>query len=393
MSEYQYYEFIAVDKPLTRQQQSKLRQCSSRANITLNSFVNEYQWGDLKADPLDWLKRYFDAHLYYACWGSCRLMLRLPAGIIDNAMLDACCKQSDTGSDSIYLDAFDAKCYSTGVILEWSFNDDSGDYFSNWDEAQSEWMGMLLPLRDELRSGDTRPLYLGWLARRQAGDLGDNDLEPPIPAGLGELTPAQQALVRFLAIDPDWLTAAAQTSPQRLVTAPQLKEEWLQSQSESSLQDTVRLLMTGKVQQAEQSVHQAYRRWLATQQPATATPDRRSVSQIKSGLALARQQRLIREQQQAEALAAQAERERAAYLTQLAANPTQIVSKIEAALSKGSGVGYDLARDYTLELADALNHVGQTSEFEQLLKQLLRVHGKRRSWVARLTAAGITLPC
>ena len=42
MSEYQYYEFVAVDQPLTSKQQAELRKHSSRATITASSFINEY---------------------------------------------------------------------------------------------------------------------------------------------------------------------------------------------------------------------------------------------------------------------------------------------------------------------------------------------------------------
>jgi hypothetical protein len=51
MSEYQYYEFVAIDEPLTRDEQAELRAISTRALITPTSFVNHYEWGDLKADP------------------------------------------------------------------------------------------------------------------------------------------------------------------------------------------------------------------------------------------------------------------------------------------------------------------------------------------------------
>ena len=78
MSEYQYYEFVAIDEPLTPTQMAELRSRSSRATITATSFVNEYQWGDLKGDPADWMRRYFDAHVYVANWCSCRLLLRVP---------------------------------------------------------------------------------------------------------------------------------------------------------------------------------------------------------------------------------------------------------------------------------------------------------------------------
>jgi hypothetical protein len=83
MSEYQYYEFQALDRPLTQQQVSKLRAYSSRAQITPSSFVNEYNWGDFKGDPRQWMERYFDAFLYFANWGSRRFMLRLPTKLLD----------------------------------------------------------------------------------------------------------------------------------------------------------------------------------------------------------------------------------------------------------------------------------------------------------------------
>jgi len=46
MSEYQYYEFQAIDKPLDKKAVQALRTLSSRAQITPTSFVNEYNWGD-----------------------------------------------------------------------------------------------------------------------------------------------------------------------------------------------------------------------------------------------------------------------------------------------------------------------------------------------------------
>ena len=78
MSEYQYYEFAAIDRPLTHTELAELRAFSTRADITRASFVNHYEWGDLKADPTDWMRRYFDAFVYTANWCSCRLAPRVP---------------------------------------------------------------------------------------------------------------------------------------------------------------------------------------------------------------------------------------------------------------------------------------------------------------------------
>lgn len=83
MSEYQYYEFRAVDRPLTDAEMLEMRAVSSRADITPTRFVNEYNWGDFKGSPARWMERYFDAFLYLANWGSRELMLRLPRQALD----------------------------------------------------------------------------------------------------------------------------------------------------------------------------------------------------------------------------------------------------------------------------------------------------------------------
>src|SRR5690606_14185070 len=87
MSEYQCYEFVALDRRLTSKEMAELRAISTRAEISPTRFWNEYHFGDLKADPATLLARYFDAHLYFANWGTRRFMLRLPARSVDTAAL------------------------------------------------------------------------------------------------------------------------------------------------------------------------------------------------------------------------------------------------------------------------------------------------------------------
>ena len=62
MSEYQYYEFLALDRRLTDKEMKEIRTVSSRAEITPTSFANEYNYGDFKGDEYEFLKRYFDAY-------------------------------------------------------------------------------------------------------------------------------------------------------------------------------------------------------------------------------------------------------------------------------------------------------------------------------------------
>ncbi len=57
MSECQYYEFKAIDRPLSAEEMAELRSCSTRARITRMSFVNDYSWGSFKGDADAWMER------------------------------------------------------------------------------------------------------------------------------------------------------------------------------------------------------------------------------------------------------------------------------------------------------------------------------------------------
>jgi len=163
MSESQYYEFATIDKPLTRTEMAELRAVSTRAVITPSGFTNHYEWGDLKADPADWMRRYFDAFVYSANWCSCYVSLRLPKAVFRKAELDAF-----IGSAVLSIDATEAHW-----IFSWTL-EESEDYDRFAEDDGSGWMRRLIPLRDELMRGDLRPLYLGWQTSRQRSRLWSN---------------------------------------------------------------------------------------------------------------------------------------------------------------------------------------------------------------------------
>lgn len=161
MSEYQYYEFAAIDRPLTAAEMAQLRKVSTRGQVSASSFVNHYEWGGLKADPADWMRRYFDAFVYTANWCSCRLSLRLPLGTFRKAEL-----KPFAAGGGLTTAATDEHW-----IIDWSL-DESENYDRFGMEDGNGWMGRLAPLRDELLRGDLRPLYLGWLA--SVGEFDDD---------------------------------------------------------------------------------------------------------------------------------------------------------------------------------------------------------------------------
>jgi hypothetical protein len=207
MSEYQYYEFVAIDRPLTAEQQDELRAVSTRGRISSVGFVNDYQWGDLKADPRAWMEQYFDAHLYLANWGTHRIALRLPRAALDPATVARYCAG----------DAAASWATGTHVMVDLHSEDEGG--VEDWVDPEGR-LAAIAPARAELAEGDLRPLYLAWLLVVQGRELDEDELEPPVPAGLRELSGAQRALADFLRLDPDLLAAAAEVSEPLTVTVP-----------------------------------------------------------------------------------------------------------------------------------------------------------------------------
>ncbi|MDH6222469.1 hypothetical protein [Streptomyces pseudovenezuelae] len=50
MSEYQHYQFLAMDRPLSDAQVAEVRKLTSRAALTRTMFVNSYQWAEEAPD-------------------------------------------------------------------------------------------------------------------------------------------------------------------------------------------------------------------------------------------------------------------------------------------------------------------------------------------------------
>ena len=224
MSEHQCYEFVALDRPLTPSQMAELRAISTRADITPTRFWNEYQWGDLKADPAKLVERYFDAHMYFANWGTHRLILRVPVKRVALKSLQA----------YFVGDAARARVAGEQLILDLHSEDEEPDYY---EESQGS-LAALAPVRTDLMRGDLRVAYLAWLLAVQAGEVADNHPEPPVPPGLSDLTASQAAMAEFLRIDEDLIAAAAEASNETaderpalrkwvLALTPRMKDDWL----------------------------------------------------------------------------------------------------------------------------------------------------------------------
>ena len=382
MSEYQYYEFAAIDRPLTRAVMAKLRAVSTRAVITPSGFVNHYEWGDLKADPADWMKRYFDAFVYTANWCSCRLALRVPLTTFGKAEL-----KPFVTKHALTIDASDDHW-----IVDWAL-DESEDYDRFAEEDGSGWMRRLAPLRDELLRGDLRPLYLGWLAGAGGGELREDALEPEVPPGLSELSPPQQALVEFLEIDPDMLAAAMAGSarvPQADVAESDRIDAWLGEWSRDELAAILKLIAQGQGHEAERQVRSRHATWLKVQRPSAASrARRRSVAELRELAKSASSVRIEREAKVRAKQEAENFRKREAHLRRVMADADKHWEAIDAQAQRGSASGYMQAVQALTDLAEAYELTSSRKEFERALRRFLVRHATRGALLRRLTEAGL----
>lgn len=378
MSEYQYFEFAAIDRPLTDGEMAALRAVSTRAVITPSGFVNHYEWGGLKADPLDWMRRYFDAFVYLADWAHCRFALRLPRDMFGKAEL-----KPFGVKQSLTIDASEDHW-----ILDWSLEgSDNYDRFAE-DDGRG-WMGRLVPLRDELIRGDQRSLYLGWLAGAAKGEVPETTLEPTVPAGLSQLSAAQNALAAFLEIDADIIAAAAIGSADAS-DRPESVDAWLQSLSPDELRSMLKSIVRADRPNPQREVASRYRAWHWQHAPQAAPEARRrSVAELRSLAVPAGEERRRRDALAREQQAAARRTQRDAQLRLLMSDVDKRWLALHQQAERGSASAYEQAVRALSDLAEAYAIVSDRKTFDRELRRFLVRHAKRGALLRRLTEAGL----
>ena len=175
MSEYQYYHFLAIDVPLDESQREELQELSSRADgHHETASATEYNWGDFRGNPKELMERYFDAFLYFANWGSRRLMFRLPREQLDAKII----------GQYLYTEVASVSETAEHVII--SLSVEPYDSLDDWTEPGGQ-LAAMVPVRSDLAAGDLRLAYLGWLLAIPHGTMSTrmtwNPRYPPVWAG------------------------------------------------------------------------------------------------------------------------------------------------------------------------------------------------------------------
>jgi hypothetical protein len=381
VSEYQYYEFTAVDRPLTTREQSELRSLSTRADITVTSFVNTYEWGNFKGDPRKLMERYFDAHLYVTNWGTRELMVRLPKRVLDPAVVaDYCVGDS-------------ASAWTSGKHLILGLNREDEEGTDEWDIGGEGLLSSIIGVRASLAAGDLRLLYLGWLRCVQSLEVSDDAPEPPVPAGLATLDAPLTAVAEFLCIDRDLITTAAARSASATAaqpTAAQLRT-WvtrlLAREKDTILSD----LITGGDTHLRAQLLRRYRDAHATEAFTTTTP--RTAGELLATAGELRAEREGRDAQQRERIRVRQERSAAAarqrHLDTLAVDQPAVWQRIDELIATKKPREYDSAVQLLVDLPDLTERDGGTAAFEHRLTVLRVTHARKPSLLQRLDLVGL----
>lgn len=380
MSEYQYYEFLAIDRPLTSDEMSALRALSTRAHITPISFTNEYHWGNFGGDPHDLMRRYFDAHIYVANWMTAIFMLRLPIEAI-----------SGKTAKAIEVNGIiDFEATETHWIITWSlYESENYDRFGM--ENGHGLMAHLAPVRDELLRGDLRSLYIGWLAAVTREMTDDDEMEPLAMEGLGCLTSAQQVLAKFMEVDQDLLTGVGTGSPapQDEDSSQEEMDDWIGGLPRDEVTALLKLLLAGRGQQAEGTIKGRFAAWRCGLRSDRSEAPRRTVGELRKSAETAEKLRFEQEKREQERREVKRREKRQKYLEALANDLPNTWKSVQQTAERGTGPAYDEACRILADLSEAYSvHVSRKS-FQQELRKFMAGFMRRKALIQRLVKAGI----
>jgi hypothetical protein len=379
MSEYQRYEFMTCDRPLTRAQLDAVNDLSSHIEASSTHALIEYHWGNFKHDPIKVLHEFFDGFLYWANWGSPKLAFRFPHGVLNADLFDV----------YDFEDFVTFTRYEDYDILDIHFGEMEGP--DQWIEYE---LGSLIPIRDELMEGDLRALYIVWLASQvmmygYEEDQEEEDYEifvPPVPPNFGKLTEAQQALVQLLQVPDELLLAASRHGTG--IMSPAQKDDfaaWVKLLPADHKNEYLLRLAQNEPGLRHQFVREL--RELNRDKERVRPPTGEQVTYAT----LNSESKAIKSQRERE----KRERERAQHLRRLQYihdHQEEYWLQINQAVEHTVGARYDDAVRNLVELREAADQFNETQEFQERFRTWVQAYSRRPGLIHRLQQHKFSIP-
>lgn len=372
MSEYQYFEFAAIDGPISDEGLHYAQGCSSRANVSRVRWQNTYTFGDFHGS-VETLLKYYDVHFYIANWGTVRLGLAFPKGVIAPEVIEPYLRGGERYEDTLTFNEIGDRC-----IVWWERNEEGG---WGWTEGEG-LIDQLIGIREELMRGDCRALFLGWLADFDPEEWRDPAdgavVMPPIPAGLDHLSPAQTELIKHFPVDCDALAVAAglsQASPPDRIPLAAVLERLSVSEMRALL---ARVAEGGGTRVATELNRLTY--------PKVQVPAGQEM-RCADFAAKTIEARKLRQKKEADAAAAKRRHEaeqRKQHLASIIQRADTIWSKLDPLMDQKIASAYDQAAAQLQELRDAYAQAGNSGIFERKLAKFRQRYSNRPAMLRRI---------
>jgi hypothetical protein len=384
--EYQHYEFHSLDKPLSAAARKKISSWSSRVEATATSATFTYSYSDFPEDEFQVVEKYFDMMLYLANWGSKRLLLKIPAHLVDFNEI----KLFDCS-------VWDKHYAESDLIIQKKGNHVFIDLSENEDEGYIEWIetGGLIPLlsiREDIINGDYRTLYLFWLHvmssrvknLEESKEIGVilKTIEPPVPPNLAKHNGAIQAFIKFWEIDNSWIKAASERSPSHKEKVLNF-ENMIQSLSESEKVNYLHRLAKGEVR-----LHQTFLKFLKSKEGISNTKsDSKTRRNVEELLELT-----TKVDGEKKALAKiKAEKKKKEKMNKMAKEESQHWESVKYNVSQGNSRSYDLAIQTLEDLLELAEYENKMSNFKFKLSEVKAEFSRKSSFIQKVKRTFIDL--
>jgi hypothetical protein len=328
------------------------------------------------------MEKYFDAFLYLANWGTHVLKLRLPSRLLDLRTARLYCP-----GEAAFVREKNGK-----VILSLVSEDEGG---GEWVDGEG-LLSSLISVRAEIARGDLRCLYLGWLLCAQNGELDEEESEPPVPHGLGQLSASLESLVEFLRIDPNLIHVAARASLPLEDTEPKKDEiqDWVGKLPSGEKDEMLARIISG---QDVALATELLRRFIEERRPgdgqfAEKTQRRTAGELLHAAEERAEERRRLAAKKAAEEKARrdrEAAMSREKYLQEIAGREPMLWNQVEELIATRQPNSYDQAVKLLVDLRDLAVHKGKREDFESKINALGAAQARKPSFIKRLRRAGL----
>jgi hypothetical protein len=369
MSSYQFYEFQAIDRPLSPEDQKYVHSLSSRVKLTATNAQFIYHYGDFRSEPEKLLDRCFDIYVYVASFGVRTLAIRFPTSLVDPKHFEPYCVEY---------------CISTttttkSTILKINLVEE--DYYG-WLEEET-YAASLLSLREDLLRGDLRVLYLAWLAAgfaEAAPSNAEEMVEPPIPPNLQQLSPALQAFADLFQIDSDLIAAAAMESATTQAESEPIAD-WIAALPEADRNAYLVRVAQGESHVGAELMQRLHKQFGKTSKAKLKSPGR-TLAEL---LTIADKQREIRENKANKAAA----NSRQKYLKTIAPRADALWQEVMGLIELKQAKPYEEAVSHLIDLRDLAMSQDELGQFTARIVNLKQQYSSRSGLITRLKKVGL----